>query len=346
LRIGGDATTGAAVPAVESAGSPSDATEQLESSSDSESGSSDRLWNDMVAYVKRTNEKFAAKVREEVKDTLLAWGESVVGQVRELKSDIWKLESTVAKLEGDVADLQASRSAELQRVNKLRQDNRALSEELESLRELVLEQDIKSCKRQWDKVRESEFACVVEDDRERCSQDALGGLVNLCGLERRRDLNGCVALVREVLHDGRHVRACIRGSTSSLRVHASNIKWPARCWGCGGEICGGECFGCLYADKHGPIFGRDGCTLDCGKWKGDISGSMNSGLGSGLLAVESCRDTNLHGMVSREGGLGDECQARTTSTALEFTANENSCSNGSEAELDDAVQGAVEGELE
>ena len=328
------------------AGSLPQRMEQSESSSDSDISISGRQWNYMVAYVKRANRKLAAEVREEVKDTLLAWGDSVVGQVKELKSDIWRLETTVAKLESDVVDLRASRNSELQRVNKLRQENTALFEELESLRDLVLEQDINACKRQWDTVRESEFASVVDDDSARCLQDALGGVVNVCGLVRRKDLNGCVCVVREILGDGRHVKASLKGSTSWLRVHAGNIKWPARCYGCGREISGCECFGCSYGDKYGPIWGRVGCTLDCDEWSGDASSSKNSGRGGGLLAVGSPQDVNVHGVVSRMGAVDDECQAMPSGFATEFTASANSGSSGSEAWLDDAVQGKVEDELE
>ena len=62
--------------------------------------------------------------------------------------------------------------------------------------------------------------------------------------------------------------------------------------------------------------------------------------------MESPQDVNVHGMVSRVGGVDDERQAMPSGIASEFIASANSGSNGSEAWLDDAVQGKVEDELE
>ena len=297
-------------------------------------------------------------MRGEMRDILAAWGDSMVAQVRSMSNDIVEAERRIAAVEHEVVDIKVALSkfdglqrGELKRVNKLKQNAVEVERQLDELRESVLEWDCRASKVEWDALQSRHFARKsASDDVE--LQSLVGLTFNLCGLGRRRELNGTLCFVLKVLDDGEAVQVKSVASKTLLRATPQHVHWPAMCFGCGGEICGQECFGCSFADKLGPGEVNRKDALDCDSWKGSsMQTSCNSGfdqlaVGSGPQSVESDGSAGMHMVKFRDGCIDGECRAVPPNPAcgfngfgdLDFDGNSSLDNDGAE----DAAGGGVQ----
>jgi len=180
---------------------------------------------------------------ESTRDVLLAWGESMVKQVKLMETRMSALEVKSEQSGRLVKDL-------LERDAKSKSRIRELESQLADMSEWMLAQSVERDHCRWVEERKSCFS-AVQPLFECGDETRVGCSGNLCGLVGKPAYNGCVSLIKEVRADGKLV-AFVHKLGRSIVVDSKCDSHSCRCYGCGGEIAGTSCFGCSYPDKLGP----------------------------------------------------------------------------------------------